>query len=410
MWLLVFLFLVTTLLLAWTMFGYFLFAWIIGLFRPKKAPVFPPVWPVMSVIVPCYNEEGAILEKLENLRALDYPKDKLEAVFVDGRSTDGTVRLLTENIRGDEPYRVHTCARGGKIHQLNEIIPRLKGEIIVNTDVDAHLRPDTLKWVAAEFNTAPDVYVVGVYISPASSMEVELYYWDSQNKVRLLESDAGAASIVIAPCYAFKKGLLTAFPDDVVADDVYVATLANSLGYRAVYSRAATARETRMPESYAEFLPHKFRKSNAVLRESLRFLYKLPEMGYLVKIMSLTRVIQQLLLPWTLLWWLLLAGALMTIFPVVRYDIVLFCAGFLLALLLITGRVFASVKLPDTEEVRVYSSRTIMEGYIVTLFILLMTGVSYLFFRQGSSYARLENANTDTRGRTGPSASHGAES
>ncbi len=391
MWLLVFLFLVTTLILAWVLFGYFIVIWTIGLFRGKKAPAFPDSWPVLSVVIPCFNEQSGIIKKLENARSLDYPKDKLEVVFVDGGSTDATLSLLEDNIQQDEPYRIHRCAVSGKINQLNEALPLLKGEIIVSADADTIMEPDSLKWIVAEFSVSPEIEVVGAYVSPESSMNVELYYWDSQNKGRLMESDACSASIVVAPCFAFRKGFIDSFPEDVVADDVYISTLAHARGGKVVYSRLAKAVETRTPKDYSEFLPHKFRKSNAVLRESIRFLYLLPEMSFFCKMMTITRIAQQLFLPWGMLWWLALAGSLMTIFPVVRYDIVLFCTLTLLVLLLITARVFASVKLPEGVKPRKYTSAVALEGYFVTTFILLMTGLSYIFYTQNSNYNRLRS-------------------
>ncbi|MBI4790102.1 MAG: glycosyltransferase [Chloroflexi bacterium] len=385
MWLLEFLFFAMTLLIGWTLFGYLLYLWFAGLFRAKKMLRIPKTnLPRLSVIVPCYNEQEQILAKLDDLRRLVYPRDMLEVIFADGDSTDGTVACLTAAIQPDDACRVIRCPRRGKVHQLNHVLPMLRGEIVVNTDVDARLAPDALQWIAATFAIAPEIWVVGAYCRPADGLAIEQYYWDSQNKGRLLESDAQTASIVIAQCYAFRRELLAAFPEDVVADDVYAAFLANTLGYRTIYSRRATAIETRTPQDISQFVPHKFRKSNAYLRESLRFLYRLPEMSPFCKMMLTTRVVQQLLLPWAIIFWMLIAGVLLTLF---RFDVVIFGALFLFVLLLLTNRVFAWMPLP--EGARRYSLATILVGYALTMAIMLTTGVSYPFFRQGSSYARV---------------------
>jgi cellulose synthase/poly-beta-1,6-N-acetylglucosamine synthase-like glycosyltransferase len=245
------------------------------------------------------------------------------------------------------------------------------------------LSADTLQWIAAEFARADDVWVVGAYSRPAQTYEANRYYWNAQNKARFLESDAFASSIVVAPCYAFRRKLLDGFPPDVVADDIYVAFLANTSGYRTVYSRKAMALEVRTANTLLEFVPHKFRKSNAFLKESLRFLYRLPEMNTLCKVILLTRTAQQLLLPWMLLWWILIAGALLTLF---RLDVVFFGTTFLAILVALTNRVFASVELPGDQST--FTLITVIKGYILTILILLATGFSYPFFRQGSSYSR----------------------
>lgn len=384
MWLLVFIFSIVMFLIGWMLFGYLLLIWSIGLFRQNVQPSFPSSWPVISVIVPCYNEQYQVIDKLEDIRNLDYPRDRLEVLFVDGGSTDRTLELLDAAIGKDEPYRVLKCPKKGKINQLNHALAQVRGEIIVNTDVDARLSPDALRWITAEFAAAPDIWVVGAYCRPGQAIEVEKYYWSAQNKGRFMESRAWSSSIVIAQCYAFRRGLLEAFPEDVIADDVYVAFQANTQGYRTVYSRYAMALETRNPQSYEEFMSHKFRKSNAFLRESLRFLHRLPEMAPFCKMMLFTRTIQQLLLPWLLIFTILLSGALLTLF---RYDVLLTGFLFLLILFVLTSRVFAWVKLPDGPHH--YPIATVIKGYLLANLIMLATGITYPFYRQGSSYARL---------------------
>jgi cellulose synthase/poly-beta-1,6-N-acetylglucosamine synthase-like glycosyltransferase len=260
----------------------------------------------------------------------------------------------------------------------------LRGDVVVSTDVDAKLSPDALRWIVREFGTDPDVMVVGAYCSPTNCLDVEHYYWAAQNRGRLIETDAGGASIVVAPCYAFRRSLLSAFPDDVVADDVYVAFLAQSRGYKVVYSRSATVVETRNPASYAQFIPHKFRKSNAFLRESLRFIYRLPQMNPLGKVMLITRTAQQLLLPWATLAWLTMTGVLLTMF---RFDVAVL--GFLIVLVtgFLTSRIFAWTKLPVQPQRANF--RATLVGYFLTTLIMMATGLSYPFFRQASCYQRL---------------------
>ena len=386
MWLLIFIFLLITVVIAWCFFLYFILLWFIGLFQSKKTLEIPSSLPTVALIVPCYNEEKQIIAKLENIRSLKYPENLLEVIFVDGGSSDKTVDLLSKAIREGEPCRIEQCDQPGKINQLNYGLAHSKGNIIVNTDVDTLLSAEALIWVAAEFSISEDVLVVGAYSRPADTIEIEKYYWSAQNKGRFIESDAMSSSIVIAPCYAFRRKLLNAFPADVVADDVYVAFLSHADGGKTVYSRKAVALETRSPKSYAEFLPHKFRKSNAFIRESLRFLYLLPEMNFLYKIMFLTRLAQQLLLPWALLFWFLIAGTLLTMS---RFDIVLFILVLFSILFIFTNRIFSWLKLPEDDHK--LSLLVMVKGYLLTLIIMLATGISYPFFKQGSVYSRLKD-------------------
>jgi len=384
MWLLELILVLVTVIVAWSLYGYFVALWFVGLFRKATTPVLPESWPFISMIVPCYNEKDHIIDKLVNTRELDYPRDKLEVVFVDGGSTDGTVSLLESEIRPDEPYRAVTSPVGGKICQINYALPLLKGEIVVNTDTDAILDSDALKWLVAEFS-GQDVAVVGAYCRPLNSLELDMHHWDSHNKGRFLETNFWSTSIVLAPCYAFRKGLIQAFPEDVVADDIHIALWASVSGFRVVLSRAAKALETRVPIALSEFIPHKYRKANAYLRESLRFVYLLPQMNPLTKFIFLSRMLQQLLLPWALLFWFLLREAMVTIF---RVDLAILSGLFVLTVGGMAKWIFDHVELPDSR--RNYSFGTVIKGNLITLTILITTGFGYAWFRQDSSYSRLD--------------------
>ena len=233
------------------------------------------------MVVPCYNEEA--LAKLEDIR-LDYPRDRLEVIFADGGSSDRTWDLLTTAIRTDEPLRALRCPRGGKIHQLNHARPMLRGEIIVNTDADARLAPDALKWMAAEFAAAPAVRVVGAYCRPADALKIERYHWDAQNRGRFLESDARSSSIVTASCYAFRRELFDAFPEDVIADDIY-GFVGEQLGITVVYSAGQRRWRPRSPELHLNF--PQVAQEQRLSAESLRFLSS-AEMSLFCKMMLLT--------------------------------------------------------------------------------------------------------------------------
>ncbi|MCJ7635620.1 glycosyltransferase [Candidatus Bathyarchaeota archaeon] len=50
--------------------------------------------PTVSVIVPIYNESKVIESKIENIKQVKYPSNKLEVVFVDGGSNDNTLEKL----------------------------------------------------------------------------------------------------------------------------------------------------------------------------------------------------------------------------------------------------------------------------------------------------------------------------
>src|SRR3989338_2546973 len=52
------------------------------------------VFPSISIIVPCFNEESTVNKTVRSILDFDYPQDKLSIILVDDGSTDGTKQQL----------------------------------------------------------------------------------------------------------------------------------------------------------------------------------------------------------------------------------------------------------------------------------------------------------------------------
>src|SRR6266403_2388557 len=53
-------------------------------------------WSLVSLVIPCSNEQNHIAKCLDSIYANDYPKDRVEILVVDGASTDRTREILEE--------------------------------------------------------------------------------------------------------------------------------------------------------------------------------------------------------------------------------------------------------------------------------------------------------------------------
>src|SRR5438874_1455878 len=58
--------------------------------RDRRATANQSEPPAVSIVIAAFNEEDCLPEKLKNLRQIDYPKDRLEIIFVSDGSTDRT--------------------------------------------------------------------------------------------------------------------------------------------------------------------------------------------------------------------------------------------------------------------------------------------------------------------------------
>ena len=86
--------------------------------------------PGVSLIVPAHNEEKVLPAKIENLRELDFPRDRLQVVFVSDGSEDGTNEIL-QNLREQNYQCILLKDRKGKANALNHAVERATNEILV---------------------------------------------------------------------------------------------------------------------------------------------------------------------------------------------------------------------------------------------------------------------------------------
>ncbi len=207
-------------------------------------------------------------------------------MIVDGGSTDGSFELAKEkaeaiNLRHNQKilnlYNAVTVYKSekGKTKQLNYGLSKAHGEIIFVTDVDAVMDKDCISQIMRFFSDEK-VGVVGACSVPYKAKFLDPICWRISNFIRLLQSDLCTSPWVIATCYAFRRELISKFPDDVVADDAYIALYANFKGYHSVYTDYTVVKEVRNPSGWIQFFAHKHRKANALLREFTRFSYQLP--------------------------------------------------------------------------------------------------------------------------------------
>ncbi len=88
------------------LFFYAVLITVFQLFRLFAAIIFPTVlrhtsysnkdsilnyWPVVTIVVPCMNEQDAIFNTLEKCFEAEYPKEKLEVIVINDGSTDNTI-------------------------------------------------------------------------------------------------------------------------------------------------------------------------------------------------------------------------------------------------------------------------------------------------------------------------------
>jgi biofilm PGA synthesis N-glycosyltransferase PgaC len=115
--------------------------------------------PLVSIIVPCFNEEENVQEVVHALSHLNYPN--YEIICVNDGSRDRTGAILDELVESYPKLRVvHQAKNQGKAVGLNTAALIAKGEFLLCIDGDAVVDRNAIPWMLAHFESSPRVGAV----------------------------------------------------------------------------------------------------------------------------------------------------------------------------------------------------------------------------------------------------------
>jgi cellulose synthase/poly-beta-1,6-N-acetylglucosamine synthase-like glycosyltransferase len=234
-------------MLAWTHALYPLLVHALAVVRTRpvaKADVLPTV----VVVVAAHNEESVIEQRVANLRALDYPADRVEIVVTSDASTDAT-----EEIAARAGARVVRNPRGGKVAAQNGAVRDLSSEIVAFTDANSTWEPDALRQLVRPFADPDVAYVCGrLDVTTEDGRNKEGLYWRYELGVRAAESRVDSVTGGNGSIYAVRRSDYVEV-DPRFGHDLSLPYLMVQRRRRAVYEPAARASEKATPTNEDEY-------------------------------------------------------------------------------------------------------------------------------------------------------------
>ncbi|MBF0405916.1 MAG: glycosyltransferase family 2 protein [Candidatus Riflebacteria bacterium] len=115
---------------------------------------------IISIVIPCRNEEKYICGCIESILASDYPKNLLEILLVDGMSEDGTKELIQSYARRFPFIRLYENIQKITPVALNIGIKNSKGEIVIRMDAHSTYPPHYIS-TCVDYLEKQEVDVVG---------------------------------------------------------------------------------------------------------------------------------------------------------------------------------------------------------------------------------------------------------
>jgi cellulose synthase/poly-beta-1,6-N-acetylglucosamine synthase-like glycosyltransferase len=204
--------------------------------------------PAVTVIVAAHNEETVIERRIENLRALDYPADKLEIVVTSDASTD-----RTEELAEKAGARVIRNPRGGKVAAQNRAVRETSSEVVAFTDANSTWSPASLRELVRVFADPDVAYVCGrLDVQTDDGRNKEGLYWRYELGVRAAESRIDSVTGGNGSIYAVRRADYVEV-DPRFGHDLSLPYLMVQRGRRAVYEPDANAYEKATPTTEDEY-------------------------------------------------------------------------------------------------------------------------------------------------------------
>ena len=213
------------------------------------APHAEPDSPTVSVIVAAYAEQGVIADRVANLRALDYPVDRVQVIV----ACDGSPDETAGQARAAGADLVLELPRGGKVRAQDAAVARSQAEIVAFSDANVNWDPDALTRLVAPFSDPGVGYVCGdVRFVNDGGDNQEGLYWRYEMALRSLESRVRSVTGGNGAIYATRRGSYVVV-EAIMGHDLSFPFNMVKRGWRAVYAPDAHASEKMVPTIEGEF-------------------------------------------------------------------------------------------------------------------------------------------------------------
>jgi cellulose synthase/poly-beta-1,6-N-acetylglucosamine synthase-like glycosyltransferase len=169
----------------------------------------------------------------------------LQVIVSDDGSTDGTADVARTVAPWAEVVRV--ANRTGKMGAMQRAMARVNHDIVVFTDAENVIGPDSLIELVKPF-ADPGVGAVNGAFRPVGGSEAvstgERLYWRYEDAIKRAESSVGSLTSILGALLAVRTELVPDLPPHVINDDFYLGMHVARQGKKVAYASAAVTWES----------------------------------------------------------------------------------------------------------------------------------------------------------------------
>lgn len=238
-------------ILFYTYFGYALLLYVFYQLKKvitsnKKIFVENDFEPEVCLFVTTFNEKDYIVQKVENSFSLDYPKDKVQYLWLTDGSDDGTPEMLAKY---PELEVHHMPERRGKMHAMNRGMKFVEAPIVIFSDTNTFLGKQSIREIVAPFKNSRVGCVAGEKRiiekkADAAAGAGERLYWKFESWIKNMDARFNSAVGAVGELFAIRSELFEDVEPDTILDDFVISLRIAQKGYKIAYTPDAYAEET----------------------------------------------------------------------------------------------------------------------------------------------------------------------
>jgi len=231
--------------------------------RLFASPAFTKHYSV-SFLVPAYNEQSSLVETVEAIVNMDYPKDKREIIIINDGSKDNTKNIALGLVKKYSNVCLLNKPNSGKANSLNEALKIATGELIAVVDADSYPRKDALLKMIGHFDDSSVGAVTSRvlvknkpnWLGKFQVMDYSIIAW-----TRKLLDFVDSVYVTNGPLSMYRKNLvikLGGFDPKNLTEDIEITWHILSKGYRTRMSYDAIVYTT-VPEDFKTWIKQRVR-------------------------------------------------------------------------------------------------------------------------------------------------------
>jgi hyaluronan synthase len=256
-------------------------------YKPVKS-VTDDLLPMVTVIIPAFNEGKLVWETLHSLANSDYPVEKLQLISIDDGSKDDTWQWMqkAKEELGDRLAIYQQPENKGKRHALYRGFHLATGDVFVTVDSDSIVKVDTLRNLVSPFVVDKKCGAVAGNVRVLNSKEaliprmLNVSFAFSFEFIRSAQSVLGTVLCTPGALAAYRKeAVMACLPDWItqtfmgqrtdIGEDRAMTNMILKQGYHVKFQRNAYVL-TNIPEKYKNLYKMFIRWERSNVRENIK--------------------------------------------------------------------------------------------------------------------------------------------